>query len=140
MSRFHPPLPDFPPVPTAPMDPVAKRHLAEAILDCQKMISYKETQDHIQAGYARIWIHLTLERGLDPRKVSGVASKGHQDILKAFLAAGVRIGLHDRATLAWHAPYIAATATQLWRQAKESQGGLLVAPAGLGLQLQGGAR
>jgi hypothetical protein len=110
------------------------RNLADAIYECRKMINYKETQDHLHVGYARIWIHLALERVLDPRKLLAPASKNHQAVLRAFLEAGLRIGVHDRATLAWKVPAIAAMADHLWRQAKEAQGAGVTPLAGLGLQ------
>lgn len=135
MNRLHPPLPAFPAVPTAPMSRGTKRHLLEALQECHKTKSWKETQDHIQHGYALLWLHLVLERGLDPRKVVGAALRGNQDLLSPFFAEASRLGLHSRVALGCAAPVVAATAARLWREAKEAQASVLPQLPGLGLDL-----
>ena len=122
MTRYYPPLPVFPGVPTAPMDPSTRRRLVEAIQECKKMLAFDEAQAHVLMGYALLWLHLTLERTLDPRKVLVAASSGHQAVVEAFLAAGARIGVHDRAFLRRQIAPVSAAGANLWRQAKEAQG------------------
>ena len=120
--RFHPPFPLFPPVPTAPMDPASLGELQDALQACKGKMSWPEFLLHVQNGYARVWIHLALERGLDPRKILGAANQGHQVVLTAWIDAGKRVGIHDRVSLAWYAPEVAALACRLWTAAKAKQG------------------
>ena len=61
--RFHPPFPLFPPVPTATMDPASLGELQDALQACKGKMSWPEFLLHVQNGYARVWIHLALERG-----------------------------------------------------------------------------
>jgi len=135
MLRLCPPRPEFPDVPTAAMPADARRKLADALQSCRPMMSWPGIQAHVKRGYAYIWIHLAMERHLDPRKTIAPSSWGYQDILKAFLLAGGQIGLHDRTALGWHAPDVAMLAAKLWLAAKEPQSTPAPLLPGLDLQL-----
>ena len=119
--RLCPPRPEFPDVPTTAMPAEARRKLADALQACRTMMSWPGIQAHVKRGYAFIWIHLAMERHLDPRKTIAPTSWGYQDILKAFLKNGSQIGLHDRTALGWHAPDVALLAAKLWQEAKDLQ-------------------
>ncbi len=100
------------------------------------MLSWKETQTHVQHGYALLWLQQVLERGLDPRKVVGAALKGDRGLLSPFQAEAFRLGLHSQAALGCFAPVVAATAARLWREAKEAQANNPFPLPGLGIYSQ----
>lgn len=133
LSGYHLSLPELPAVPTAPLTPAARRDLVLALQSCKGWMAHQAFQKWTRKAYARLWIHLALERGLDPRKVSTPGTKGHQVVVAAFLAAGKAIGLHDRVALVELSQELANAACRLWMEAKQAQGS---APAQLlGLDL-----
>lgn len=103
------------------MDRADLAQLLEALRECRKMASWPDVVRYAKKGLARLWIHLVLERGLDPRKAAPACSKGHQAVLKPYLEAGFSAGLGDRAELAWEVQEVAELASGLWDQAKASQ-------------------
>ncbi len=134
MIHFHPPLPEFPPLRTTPMDPATRRRLEDAMQECRKMQAYPKVKDHLHRGYAMLWVNLALERGMDPRKVLGPGSRGHQVVLKVFLQACAHLGIHERATIERNLILISHLGARLWQEAKEAQAMGIPPVAGLGLE------
>lgn len=118
---FHPPFPAFPGVPTRPMDRDALARLAEALTACRRLRSWPGIQAHIQRGYVLLWIHLALERELDPPRVLRREGQARFRFQAAFVEAAAQFGLHDRVYLVLYAQSIATAADELWRQAKTAQ-------------------
>jgi hypothetical protein len=114
-------LPGLPPFPTTQLTPEQRIQLRSALQFLRPFIHRKDAFEHALACYAQVWVHLALERGLDPRRCSGQASQGYQAVLKAFQPAVSRLGLHDQVQAAWWAPQVAPMAATLWRKAKEAQ-------------------
>jgi hypothetical protein len=114
-------LPALPPVPTAPMPPAARRSLAE-LLATRLDLTDPDVQAWERQGYARIWLHLLLDRHLDPRMAISPKQPAYQAVLRPFQAAGVRIGRHDACSMAWLAPAVAREAYDLWRHTTAVQG------------------
>ena len=134
VTYFHPPLPVFPAVSTAPLQAADRSQLFQAIRECKAQRSGRAARAHLTQGYALLWLHLALERGLDPRRVLAPSSAGYDPLLKAFLQVGVTLGVDDRTTLGWEAPLAALRACRLWTEAKDRQ---TVKPAQLPGLLEG---
>lgn len=112
----------LPPVPTSSMPVDDRRVLADAVQALKPFLHRTDAQEHLGQAYARVWIHLAMERGLDPRRITSPKSAGFQILLPIFQAAIQRLGLHDRVDAARWAPTVAPVSATLWRQAKEAQG------------------
>jgi hypothetical protein len=119
--KYCPPRPELPLVPTAAMPPAAQGHLVDALRSCKSGMTWPAMQEHVNRGYALLWIHLTLERRLDPCKTVAPTCQGHRTILQPFIKAGALIGLHDRAELGRRAPEVAKLAAKLWRETRLAQ-------------------
>lgn len=126
-------LPSLPAVPTAPMSVQERRDLTTALVSLKNRLCEPAVQDHVRAGYARVWLHLVLSKGLDPRKAVGPRIQGYQAILPAFLEAVERIGLHTKASASWWGVQVSQEASLLWRKATAAQGGAPQPLPGLGL-------
>lgn len=121
VTTWRPPLPELPPVRTTPLNAAEKAELVDALQACRRAKAWADVRKHAQKGLARLWLHLVLERGLDPRKAAPGTSAGHQAVLKPYLDACVRLSLGDRAELAWDVQDVADLAGRLWDQAKAEQ-------------------
>lgn len=115
-------LPSLPPTPTSPMGVEARKALAEALKSLAKHLTEPQVQRHVQEGYARVWLHLVLTRGMDPQQAVSAKQNAYQAVLPAFQAAGERMGLHNQSAMTWWAPKVAVLACQLWRKAMAVQG------------------
>lgn len=95
------------------------------------MRAWAETQDHLVRAYAILWLHLALERRLDPRHLLSPGAKGYLDLLAAFVQQARSIGWQDPVTLKLAVPQAALRACSLWMEAKESQREVLMPLPGL---------
>ena len=135
MMTWRSPLVEFPPVPTAAMASLGE--LVQALQACKKASAWPEVRRYAKQGFARLWLHFALERGLDPRKAAPTSSPVHLAVAQAYLSAGVRLGLGDRTTLAWDLQEVSSLAASLWCQAKEAQSAMRASQAPLlGLDLE----
>ena len=116
------PLPRLPAIPTRPLTPGASLELVSLLQSLKPKLRFEEVQAHIQKAYARIWLHLALERNLDPRRAATPSQQSYQALLPVFQTVVAKIGLHDRTVAGWHAPEVAILACGLWRQVKTEQG------------------
>lgn len=127
-------LPSLPAVPTTPMPVGERQALAGALSSLKKDLHDPAAQACALDGYARVWLHLLLSRGLDPRNAMSPKGRSYATILPAFLDAVARIGLHDKPSATWWAPKVALQAGRLWHQAIQAQGGTPQPLPGLGLE------
>jgi hypothetical protein len=121
MVSWRLPLPDFAPVSTAPLSKVALADLLATLQECRRYSTWASHRNHVKPGFARLWLHLVLERGMDPRRAVLASIWVDHPVLKAYLAMAVQKGLGDRTSLSHDVLEISRLAAQLWGQAKAAQ-------------------
>lgn len=115
------------------MAPSERKALAELLKPLGRHLTDPQVQKRVREGYARVWLHLLMVRGLDPRQAVQAKQIAYQAVLPAFQVAGERIGLHNQAAMTWWAPDVARLACGLWCKAKDAQGLTPQPLPGLGL-------
>ena len=112
-------LPELPPVPLAPMGKEDKKSLVAILRSVPSGELWRlEVQEWVRQGYARIWIHLCLERGIQPPMAANRTHRAYKTLEPLMCAAAERVAHHTAKQVEdWHLPEIALAASALWREA-----------------------
>jgi hypothetical protein len=119
MEKKFDPFP-LPPVPDGPMGGGSKAALAAAVRSVPKGEMWRpDAQEYLKQCYARVWLSLCLDRGIEPAAAVSWTGRGHRAVLPAFVRAAAALGAPRPEMIPdWYAPKVAELAAALWRGVK----------------------